>query len=317
MAAAVLSGCYEGFVDDFGTSTAQFARQRPLRTSVSERDEMSNIYVGVSIGGKRAVDTNDWATFEIDPSLLDGVAGKALMPANYYVLGDPATMRVRKANSPIADVKITFTDDFYNDPKSTTAWYVIPFRVTASSCDEIVEGKDYSLVCVKYVNSFSGTYYVRGSKLRVADVDGTEIDGEVAAEYYNKDISQNFTRETVTLTTNELRRGGVANVVVDEKKPAEVAKYRVRLTFTPVAGDGAGHDYNVTVGTGDSATAVEVTHIAGRFYDAPFDAMGTTNQARMELEYIYKDGADYFRVKEELIRRQDPYAALRVGKDWE
>ena len=45
-------------------------RKKPLRTLVADTD--MSIKVGVAIGGKREVHTDDWATFEIDPSLLDG-----------------------------------------------------------------------------------------------------------------------------------------------------------------------------------------------------------------------------------------------------
>lgn len=44
----------------------------PLRTVIADRD--MPIYIGVSIGGKREVDMSDWAKFEIDPSLVEGLA---------------------------------------------------------------------------------------------------------------------------------------------------------------------------------------------------------------------------------------------------
>jgi hypothetical protein len=307
IACVCLGSCYEGYVDDFATSSAQFILQQPLRTSVPDRGDYSNIYVGVDIGGKREVDMNDWATFEIAPALLEGVSGKALMPANYYELGDPKTMRVRKANMPVADVRITLTEAFYNDPLSATNYYVIPFRITGSSCDVVPEGKDYSLVCIKYVSSFGGTYYIRGSKTPVADAAGGTIPGAVTTNYYNNDISKNPTRAANTIEPDVIRRAGVAEV-------AGSAKYRVLLTMTPASG--AGHDYDVVVSTGDGGTAVPVTHISGKFYDAPFDVYETGNQARFELSYIYQDGAEFFKVDEELIRRRDPLLDLRV-ESWQ
>lgn len=45
-----------------------FALDQPLRTVVSGTNK---IYVGVSIGGKREIDMSDWATFEIDETLLE------------------------------------------------------------------------------------------------------------------------------------------------------------------------------------------------------------------------------------------------------
>ena len=299
--------CYEGYVDDFEYSTTQFILQQPLRTVVPDRGEYTDIYVGVSIGGKREVDMNDWATFVIDESLLNGVSGKQLMPANYYTLGDPSTMRVRKANMPVADVKISFTDAFYADPLSLTETYVIPFRLTGSSCDTIPEGKDYSLVCVKYVSSFSGTYYVRGTKTQVADANGTPLTDGAVTEYYDQDISQNLTRDFTSLGLTQVRRGGVAEL-------AGSAKYRATLTMTPAA-EGANYDYDVTVTTGDDASSVPITNGTGKFYNASFDVYETSQQARFELSYIYQDGTNFYKVEEELIRRRDPYLDLRV-EEW-
>ncbi len=307
IACGCLGGCYEGYVDDFATSTSQFVLQRPLRTSVPDRGDYSNIYVGVDIGGKREVDMNDWATFVIDPTLLEGVSGKALMPESYYELGDPTTMRVRKSNMPVADVKITLTEAFYNDPQATTNYYVIPFRITGSSCDVIPEGKDYSLVCIKYVSSFGGTYYIRGSRTPVADAAGTAIPDAEVTRYYDADISKNPTRATTTIEPDVIRRGGVAEI-------AGNAKYRALLTMTPAAG--AGHDYDVVVSTGDGNAAAPVTHISGKFYNAPFDVYETSEQARFELSYIYQDGTEFFKVEEELIRRRDPLLDLRV-ESWQ
>ncbi len=300
------TSCYDDFVADYAHSVSQFVMQKPLRTVVHDRGEYTDIYVGVSIGGKREVDINDWASFEIDPTLMSKASGKTLMPENYYVLGDPSMMHVRKANMPVADVKITMTEDFYNDPLSLTNTYVIPFKLTGSSCDVIPEGKDYTLVCVKYVSSFSGTYYIRGTKTEVADANGTILEGVEPTVYYNKDISKNATRTFTTLNVSEVIRAGVADV-------AGSTTYRAKLTLTPAA-EGSDYDYDVAVAAVDDAS-VAITNGTGKFYNAPFDVYETKDQARFEVSYIYQDGEKYYKVEEELIRRRDPYLDLRV-KNW-
>ncbi len=75
-----LWSCYDDYTGDYVRSSAQFILQQPLRTVVPDRGQYTDIYVGVSIGGKREVNSYDWATFEIDPSLLgkDPYAGKLL-----------------------------------------------------------------------------------------------------------------------------------------------------------------------------------------------------------------------------------------------
>lgn len=161
-----------------------FALSQPLRTVVSGTNK---IYVGVPIGGKREIDMSDWATFEIDETLLEGT-GKVLMPSNYYTLDDPNTFRVRRANLAIADVGISFTGDFYDDPLSLTAHYALPFRVTGTSIpgDEsqpngaIREGGETSIVVVKYISTYSGTYYSLGSVTEV-DAGGNAIGDPVVS----------------------------------------------------------------------------------------------------------------------------------------
>ena len=65
----LMTACYDDYEKDYDKSSVYFASQKPLRTLVADTD--MSIKVGVAIGGKREVHTDDWATFEIDPSLLD------------------------------------------------------------------------------------------------------------------------------------------------------------------------------------------------------------------------------------------------------
>ena len=87
----LMTACYDDYEKDYDESSVYFASQKPLRTLVADTD--MSIKVGVAIGGKREVHTDDWATFEIDPSLLDGT-GLTLMPENYYQLANPNKMTV-------------------------------------------------------------------------------------------------------------------------------------------------------------------------------------------------------------------------------
>ena len=81
--------------------------------------------------------TDDWATFEIDPSLLDGT-GLTLMPENYYQLANPNKMTISNPNLAIADVKVTFSDAFYEDNAALNKHYAIPFRLVDHNQDEII-----------------------------------------------------------------------------------------------------------------------------------------------------------------------------------
>ena len=76
-----LASCYEDYTHDYETTNVGFALQNPLRTVISDRD--MPIYVGVSLGGKREVDMNDWAKFTLDASLLEGTP-LTLLPEEYW-----------------------------------------------------------------------------------------------------------------------------------------------------------------------------------------------------------------------------------------
>ena len=95
LVAVSATSCYDSFEKDYDVTRAYFASQRPLRTLVADTD--MSIKVGVAIGGVREVDPDDWATFEIDPSLLEGT-GLTLMPQKYYQLADPDRMTVSTAS---------------------------------------------------------------------------------------------------------------------------------------------------------------------------------------------------------------------------
>ena len=200
-----VSSCYESYEKDFDVTRAYFASQRPLRTLVA--DTGMSIKVGVAIGGKREVDPSDWATFEIDPSLLEGTS-LTLMPEEYYTLADPYRMSVSNTNLAICDVRVNFSDEFYNDVNALGTYYAIPFRLTGHSQEEVatdVNGnpKDYSIVAVKFVSRWHGTYYVKGQM--------TNLSTNEVTVYSNKDLSRNITRDIISLSRDKIQRPGFGN----------------------------------------------------------------------------------------------------------
>ena len=228
-----LVSCYEDYTHDYETTNVGFALQNPLRTVISDRD--MPIYVGVSLGGKREVDMNDWAKFTLDASLLEGTP-LTLLPEEYYILEDPEIFKVRKSNLPVADVEIKFTDAFYTDPLSLTTHYALPFRVIESSMNSIREGADYSIVAIKYVSSFSGVYYLQGEVSEVDD-NGNIIESTTVV-YKEKDLINNNTLELSTLAQNKLLRPGVANLTKSNAN---------RFQLTIDNNGESGPDYNVQI----------------------------------------------------------------------
>lgn len=291
LVALAATSCYESFDKDYDVTRAYFASQKPLRTLVADTD--MSIKVGVAIGGKREVDPGDWATFEIDPSLLEGT-GLTLMPEEYYHLADPDRMTVSNTNLAICDVRVTFSDGLYDDNDALGLHYAIPFRLTGHSQDEIatdVNGalKDYSIVAVKFVSRWHGTYYIKGTETDLST-------GEVSS-FGNKDLSRCPTVSFSSLSRNTVRRPGFGS--------AADAGEAVDLTVND--------DMSVTIEAGGSiaitdASAVLEPEAEGLELAGP--------QPRFTLSYTYeKDGVKY-KVEEELVRRQDPEADLRF-EEWQ
>lgn len=276
-AAALLAvSCYEDFLKDYEFSAVYFASQKPMRTIIAGGDP--TIEVGVAISGKREVDPNDWATFEI--SLIDMVgSGLVLLPENYYTLSDPTTMKVKKSNLPLAVVKLTLTDDFFADPLSTTKYYGLPFHITGASTDSVLTDKSTTVVAIKYASSWSGTYCVKGS---ISELDGTGAPVSTV-EYGDTELSSTFTRATATLSKDIVVVGGVGNTF-----PAAAGDMIV-LTF--------GADGALTV---DSAPGGIVLSEASGSYAMNGDRL------QVNLSYKFTKGTKDYAVTETLLRRQDP-----------
>ena len=280
----LMSSCYEDYTKDYNYSTAYFASQKPLRTVIADRD--MQIRVGVAIGGKREVDMNDWAEFEIDPALLTGT-GLEVLPKEYYTLSDNNLFRVSKNTLAVADVAITFTNTFYEDVACTETHYALPFRVKSSSLDKILEGQDYSIVAVKYISTYHGKYYIKG---KVSELDASG--GIVSTESYGKtDLSKNDTREVSTLAKNVLLRQGVGNNAIATNE-------KVKMTFQS--------DHKVKVETADGG--IEITEGSGTFNDSG-------ENLEISLKYRYTKSGKKYEVEETLIRRQDPLKDLRY-EEW-
>ena len=287
---ALMTACYDDYEKDNDKSVVYFASQKPLRTVIADTD--MSIKVGVAIGGKREVHTDDWATFEIDPSLLNET-GLTMMPENYYQLANPDKMTVSNSNLAIADVKVTFSDAFYNDNAALNKHYAIPFRLVDHNQDEIsadVNGnlKDYSIVVVKFISQYHGTYFVKGKV--------TNLSTQQVTEYSNKDLSQNMTRDFVSLGRNKVRRPGFGQTLENNES--------VNLTVNS--------DGSVSVEAGGS---VAITDASATLDPASESLEFVGKQPKFTLSYKYTKGGITYQVDEELIRRQNPEADLRF-QEW-
>ena len=283
--AICLTSCYDEFVADYEYSACGFSMEKPLRTTIADRDY--KIYIGVSIGGKRAVDMKDWATFEIVSDYVVP-AGYQLLPQNYYVLDDPNTFRVRKSNLPVADVGMKFTEDFYNDPKTVGKYYLLPLRITGSSLDSVYRAE--TVIAFKYISTFHGSYYVKGT------MEELNAAGEVIATtvYNDKDLIKNPVRDIQTVGRNVIVRPGLANA-------NPTGNEKVQLTIET---DGnANKTYNVLVG--QASGGISITDGSGTYY-------GNRTQPEIEIKYSFVRGTRRYRVSETMVLRQDPEKDFRV-----
>lgn len=287
--ALFMTSCYEDYIEDYKYTSAYFASQKPLRTVIADRD--MTIDVGVAIGGKREVDMNDWAEFEIDETLLNGT-GLTLLPKEFYTLSDESVMRVSKSTLPVASVTISFTDAFYADQNTMKQHFALPFRVVSSSLDSILVGKETSIVAIKYISTYHGTYYVKGTVTEV-DNNGNPVEGSDPVAYSNADLSKNITRNLSTVSRNTVIREGLANLRTG------VPNEKLQIVFN--------EDNTLTVGTAEGGTAI--TDGSGSY---EYDSDGVLT---LSLSYIYVKNGKKYRAIETLIRRQDPLNDLRF-EEW-
>lgn len=255
-----------------------FALKYPVRTVISDRD--MPVYVGVAIGGKREVDLSDWATFELDASLIP--SGKTLLPQSHYTIADPSTMRVRKSNLPVADVKIDFTEAFYADAKSLTGDYVLPFKMLDNSIGAIREGGETSVVAIKYISTYAGTYYRNGTYSE--NNGGEKAFGDAVDLIKSPSVTVNTVgKHTISLP---------------------LYKGNGRLILTVEGG-------NVTVDI-EGSTAISATATYATEGDYQFVAFTGKKAPQFDLNYQYVSNGITFKVSEKLVLRQDPINDLRV-----
>ena len=213
---------YEDYTGDFEYSTVCFGTQKPLRTLVARNEEMSFRY-GVSLGGIYTNDMERSVGYEIDPELLQTVANGAyqLLPESYYTLSDNSGQFTIPAGEIIGDITLTLNRSvFCSDPLALSGGYALPLRLDPVSetidsvlvGSDIIEPKDYTVIVVKYVSPYSGTYYQQGNQTITAP------DSTYQVDYNSNDLSKSQTLDfstvsvdTVAFTTTTTTKDGVIN----------------------------------------------------------------------------------------------------------
>ena len=213
--ALTTTSCYNAdkdFPDYEGGTKAYFAYQNPIRTLVLGNDIYDNSLdnahkcrIWATMGGAYA-GRNAVVNVEIDEKLCDNLwflddggyeRAKVLpLPHNYYNYDAVKNTTINYNGDSRGYLEIEFTDDFFNDPKTSSAdtTYVIPVRMTGvTGIDALLSGtpnkdgairqnandwsvlpKDYTLYCVRYMNRWQGKYIRRGTDEVTEAEDGSE-----------------------------------------------------------------------------------------------------------------------------------------------
>ena len=280
LAVSVLGSCkkYEPYVNDFDFSAVYFASQKPLRTIVAYND--MSFKVGVTLGGVRNNKTDQIVKYKIDPTLFTSVPGASnykLLPESYYTISDNSTMIIKQGQL-IGDVTVTLNRELFTaDPDALQRVYALPLRIESSTTDSILVGnsnvpaKDYTILLVKYISPYHGTYYHKGKETKLSDNSVTV--------YSKKDLSQNATFDMLTNSLNSIK--------------------------TP----GAGTSLNVPLNLAITSTSVAITgNIAN---EVTGSGTYSADKKAFYLNYNYKNGVNKYSVVDTLILRQAPELDLR------
>lgn len=162
-----------------GKISVYFAMQAPIQPIILGNDDDSdntddNLHqfrLNATWGGGYKNEIDHRISYVIDPTLLEAGSGMEVLPTSYYTLEDATTLTI-PAGKIYGGTVVKLTDAFFNDAKAATAHYVLPVRLTASlNNDTILEDRSTQLLCVKFINQYSGLYCKTGTTI----VDGSTI----------------------------------------------------------------------------------------------------------------------------------------------
>ena len=191
-----ITSCENGDAEfpNYDRSAVYFAHQTPVRTLVMGEDtydtSLDNAHkckIYATMGGAYAGSGSTVIDIMVDNELCDnlyfadGVTPVRPMPSNYYTLSSEQ-ITLNEFENLMGAVEVTFSNEFFDDPASTSNNYVIPLRMThVENADSILQGvpkeanaawtnadmwdtapKNYVLYCVKYINKWDAIYLRRG-----------------------------------------------------------------------------------------------------------------------------------------------------------
>jgi hypothetical protein len=228
IAVAMFSCGYEDFVVDYDYTAVYFPYALIDRTVIV--GEYMEIGIGVVLGGRVENLSDEWAVFEIDNGFLD--SSYLPLPESYYSMEEQDKFEIPAGSfQGLAKISIN-SERFCSDSLALTPTYALGFRLTDTSADSILAGKDSTIITFKYFNTYHGFYYHKG--MSVAYSGNSVID---TIHYPEDDIW-------------ELETNSVEGVIAPEMANFSGNDFHMNLTVNP--------DNTVNIARNPSAT-VEVT----------------------------------------------------------
>lgn len=177
--AGLLAGCYDEFRLDYPYTTVAFSSVTGNASTAGVlgrtvvKNEGLKVDLGVYLSGVLENKEERWVRFTIDPTLLAGTTYE-LLPADYYTLSNNNTFVIPKGEF-IGRVTVTLDSaKFVADPKSLQKIYAIPFRLTETSADSILQPQSTKIFQISYINHYEGWYDQVGT-FQTFDAGGTVI----------------------------------------------------------------------------------------------------------------------------------------------
>ncbi len=248
LASATLLSC--SFHDDpvaFDYTMVGFPNQTYVRNVIVGEGLQLNI--GVTFSGIQNNNEQREVGYQIDPTLVP--AGKTLLPADYYTLGNPSAIVIEKGKlDGYLNVKLDSTK-FLADPKSLTGEYVIPVKlVSKTNIDSININKNYMVVSVSYFAKQEANYTYYGTVAKTKGGTTTNV------RYKNDPTQNNSFRLLRTIGPTKMKL--VSDQIGTNDPSKGVYSF---LVDVPVAGG------NVTI-SADPASTVAVSSVGTSSFNA-------------------------------------------------
>ena len=311
--AACAVSCYDSYVGDYSTVACGFANQTDVRSVIV--GEGMKFSTGVALGGTISNDkdrhisigtdfslvTDDtWTlmrnhTFSYIANLMKNVPSISALPASLYELetegGNTGDVLIRKGSHLGTIVVKIDSAAFLADAGRVYPKNVIPLVIVDGNGTDVIEGKESTVIGVRYENMLFGTWY-HGGYSEEYDAGGNLLDAKV----YKTTIPQ-ADNLVWTLTTVE---------------PFALTVNAVGSEF-----NGSSAQMKLTLGADDSIT---VSSVAGAKYavqpdgESRFLRSKLLQDRKIVLNYQYVNGANTVHAHDTLTFRN----RLRDGvNEWQ